>query len=421
MPKTFRDVELVSVGEHGASTGRVTITQEHLESMLAAQSDAQVDHRPIKLGHVSSLNAGIGDGNPAYGWVTPKRIGPRASDGKLALFGDLEHMPDLLADAAPVAYRRRSGEIDWNTKGTNGKVYPAVLSAISLLGETPPACKGMADMGAPVSLGAAESSSTILIVEGLADQPVQVAMLAAAVNAGATVAEVDAMATAAGARDTVHVPPPVEDTVNDGSTSHPAPTGPATEGNTMTVTDEQLRKLLKIEEGKSVDDEVTRLLAEHETATTPATNADGTPVVTPATPAVPAATTTPAATPAAETAPELATATLSADTLAALQRDAAWAGNERRRRVLDEAVTTGRLSPAERGKLTTELSAGETAPTGFAAALERDEEGTKTLLSGMTARFPVTQLGEDQAENAAAGDAAWDDFTKSTFTDLANG
>lgn len=420
MPKTFRDVELVSVGEHGASTGRVTITPEHLESMLAAQSDAQVDHRPIKLGHVSSLNAGIGDGSPAYGWVTPKRIGPRASDGKLALFGDLEHMPDLLADAAPVAYRRRSGEIDWNTKGSNGKTYPAVLSAIALLGETPPACKGMADMGAPVMLGAAESSSTILIVEGLADQPVQVAMLAAAVNAGATVAEVDAMATAAGARDTVHVPPPVEDSVNDETTSHPANAGPATEGNTMTVTDEQLRKLLKIEEGKSVDDEVARLLAEHET---PATNADGTPVVTPATPAVPAATATPAAPAATEPAPvpELATATLSADSLRQLQADAAWAGNERRRRVLDEAVQAGRLSPAERGKLTTELSAGETAPTGFAAALERDEEGTKTLLSGLTPRFPTTELGGDEANTAAAGDEAWAEFNKSVFPDLANG
>ncbi len=426
MASSIKDVELVTVGTHAAMSGVVTINASDLQSMLAAQADGQIDHAPIKLGHVSSLNDGIGDGAPAFGWVKPTRIGPRASDGKLTLFGDLLGMPDLLAAVAPTAYRRRSGEIDWKVTGSNGKTYPAVLSAIALLGVTPPAVKGMADM--VVMLGKPTSADTITIIDGLDDQPVQVAMLAAAHNAGASVAEVDAMATAAGASDTAHVPPPVEDGVND---EHVEQT-PRHEENTMAVTDEQLRKLLKLEEGKDVDAEVKRLLAEHEAAAPPAATvppvaAPGVlvtpPAAAPATPAAPVVnadgTTTPA--PAAEAAPaaapELATATLSADQHKALLADAAWAGQERRRQALDQAVAEGRISPAERGKLTSELAAGEAqVTTSFAAALERDEAGTKALLSGLTPRFATTALGHEQAPAADnAADKAYDTFESEVF------
>jgi len=177
---------------------------------------------------------------------------------------------------------------------------------------------------------------------------------------------------------------------------------------------------------EGLDAAVAELLKDHpaegapaatDTATVPPVTG-GAPAPTPATPGV---DTVPAA--PAETGGELVgagagVATLSAATLAELQTDAAWARHQRRAGVLDEAIRAGRIAPAERGKFTSELSAGETAPTGFAAALERDEAGTTSLINGLSARFAVSELGADHAGETQAGgasDDAWSTFTSETF------
>lgn len=113
-------------------------------------------------------------------------------------------------------------------------------------------------------------------------------------------------------------------------------------------------------------------------------------------------------------------ATLSAGQLAELQRDAAWARDTRRANVLDTAVREGRITPAERGFLTSELSSAPagTQVTGFAAALERDEDGTTTLLGTLAPRFPTSELGSSDATTQTAdkaAEAAFDEFERATF------
>lgn len=428
---TIKGVELVSVGTWAASTGVTRITREDLEAMLAAHADGFVDKGPIKLGHTSPLNDALGDGAPAYGWVVPTGIRPNAQ-GKDTLVGDLVGMPSQLAAIAPSAYRRRSVEIAWDVKTPGGKTYRAVLTGVALLGADAPAVKGLADMvalytAAPADAGRAD---VLEVVDGLEDNHVAVAMLSAARQAGAGTAQLDAIAAAAGARDTADVPPPVEDPDNHGpQTSTQTSTQ---EGRTMTVTDEQIRKALGLAADADVDAEVNRIISERETTDTGATATTDTGAATggaqpqatapaaaaPAAPAAPGAP-APAATPAAPVAGqpqsgELVgagagapaagdTVTLSAGTWQAAQETLKWAEDRRRQEVLDAAVRSGRIAPAE--------------VSHFAAQLARDEQGTTTLLSQLTPRFPTTEVGDPAAPNAATGDEAFDAFERQVFGD----
>ncbi len=162
------------------------------------------------------------------------------------------------------------------------------------------------------------------------------------------------------------------------------------------MTDEELRAALKLEADADVNAELARILEER--GTDPAT-ATTEPAATTTT--EPAATTEPAVTPAAPATQEPALATLSAGTLEQLQRDAKWARETRRNGILDDAVKAGKITPAER--------------TAFAAQIEKDEDGTTTLLAAMAPRFAVTEFGHDAAPNADAFDQAYDQFEAETF------
>jgi len=396
--KAIRGVELVSTGTWAASTGVTKITRTDLESMLAAAADPAISDGPIKLGHASSLNDGIGDGAPAYGWVRATKIVDKPG-GVSTLVGDLLGMPAMLADVAPTANRRRSVEIAWNLKA-GGKTYTAALVGVALLGATPPAVKGLADLvSLHANAAAAESVDTLTVVEGLEGNPVAVAMLTAAAGAGAPDAQLDAMAAAAGARDTGTVPPPVSETPNDDThDQHGAPGATRNPGGTATMptmTDEQLRDRLGLEQDADVRATLANLLSERpeqDPAQEPA------PVQEPAAPApapAPAAPAAPVEPTPAEGAEQVAT--LSTGTLAALQRDAAWAREQRRKQVLDTAATEGRIAPADRAH--------------FAAMLERDEEGTTTLLSSLSPMFATSELG-----SSVAGDAAPDSDVDAALT-----
>ena len=408
---TIRDVELVSVGTWAASTGVTKVTRADLDAMLAAHADGLVDRAPIKLGHVSPLNDDLGDGAPAYGWVTPKRIATNAA-GLETLYGDLVGMPAKLAEVAPAAYRRRSVEIAWGVKTPAGKTYPPVLIGVALLGAAAPAVKGLADVLALYSTEPeVERTTTVELVDGLEGNAVAVAMLAAARQAGAPVEQLDAMAAAAGASDTADVPPPVEDPDNDDHHDDPPTTAPAPPNGRNTMTDEELRAALNLEADADVSTALNNLLAER--ATDPATAGTE-----------PTATETPAEgtgdegtegeEEAAETPAEPELVTLSAATYSELTAAAQTIRQDRLTRVLDDAVRAGRIAPAERGRLSHEP--GDAPVSGFAAQLERDEEGATYLLSSLSPRFAVTELGDDRAAELSADTAgAFDEFERQTF------
>lgn len=405
----FRDVELVSVGTWAASTGVTTVTRDDLEAMLAAHADGLVDHAPIKLGHVSPLNDNLGDGAPAYGWVVPKRIAVNKA-GLETLYGDLVAMPAQLAEVAPTAYRRRSVEIAWKVTTATGKAYRAALVGVALLGASAPAVKGLADVlalyskagatpGVPDFAGLAQGEglpdgmaaelATVELVDGLEASAPAVAAMAAARLAGATVEQLDLMASAAGARDTADVPPPTSTTTDDDTVT--ATTEP---GDPMSkLTDEQLREKLGLEKDADVDKALGELLKDR--GTDPATA--GTDPVEP----------TPATVPAV-TAGQPETVQLSAATYGELTALAQRDKERRRDDALDGAIRSGRIAPAER----------DTYLAAMGPELERLEV-TIDLLGALAPKFAVEPVGHSDPANPAqlaeATDKAYDQFEAETF------
>lgn len=349
--KTIPDVELVATGTWKASTGETTITRADLEAMLNARDD--VDHAPLKLGHRSALNAELGDGAPAYGWVVPTRIENR--NGRDVLIGDLKDVPAKLADAMHSAYRRRSAEIAWKLTGLSGKAHKAALVGLALLGVAPPAVKGLADA---LSFHSTDDVD--------AEDVSHVTWLAEAPDFDGTLRE----PTVPDQGDTPALNNHADAVVNDGPMTEkeaavPAdPKGQSLNQRLAEIEDADLRKM------------VEDALAKQDTAeTAPAAEAPA-----------PAATDKAEGGEATAPAPALVgagTVQLSEAVYAEMQRELQWARDKRRSEVLDGAVTRGAISPAERAH--------------FSAMLDRDEEGTTTLLSSLGTRYPVTELGADQA------------------------
>lgn len=132
---TIPNVELLAAGQWQSGQGPVSIDASWLDDVVAAANDPTVDRAPLKLGHYDRIN----DGMPAFGWVrNVRRVGNK-------VLGDLTEVPEKLAAIARVAYKRRSAELRRNVVGTNG-TYKVALSGVALLGATPPAVKGLADL-----------------------------------------------------------------------------------------------------------------------------------------------------------------------------------------------------------------------------------------------------------------------------------
>lgn len=132
---------LLSVGTWSASTGEEVVTEEDLHAIVAASHSGALDAAIIKLGHTSARND-FSDGEPAYGQVTNLRV----HEG--TLIGDFVNVPVELAEALPSAYPHLSVELARNVKlrdvhGQVAHAFDVVLTAAALLGETPPAVKGL--------------------------------------------------------------------------------------------------------------------------------------------------------------------------------------------------------------------------------------------------------------------------------------
>lgn len=352
---TFKDVQLVKAGTWGGMTGRSTITSEDLADAVAAYADPEIDRGVIKIGHDGDLN--LATGQPALGWVENLRL----SEDKQTLLGDLTNIPSKLAAIVPRAFRRRSVEMTLGAKTPSGKTYRAALTGLALLGAKAPAVKGLDDI---LSLYAAEGEP---------------------VAGDATVAfAVD------GDTDTAPVPHDPAAPVNGG------PDGTPNERTADVALLDELKKTLGLPEDATEAD-VTAAVAK-------AAGNDPKPEgeQPPAEP-VPAAE--PAA-PAAEPAPGVelgegapATVVVSAVQFAAMQEQLATltqsAAADRKAKALDDAIATGRISPAERVQ--------------FAAVLDANEEAGTKLLTSLAPRVAVIELGADHAPNA---DADLDDLER---------
>lgn len=354
---TIKGVQLVKAGTWGGMTGQSTITPAHLADAVAAYHDPEIDHAVIKIGHDGDLN--LATGQPAAGWVENLSL----SADKTTLIGDLVDMPAKLAAIMRKAYRRRSVEMSLGVKTPSGKTYAAALTGLALLGAKAPAVKGLADV---LEFYASENP-------GMDDD--------------ATRGEIVAFAVA-GDTDTAPVPhaPGVGGDADLGSTI-------PNERTAAVALLDALKKKLGLPE-TATDAEIEAAVEAAELAA-PADPAE------PGTPAEPAAA--PAGTPAEPAAPAAvlgegapATVVVSAVQFAEMQTQLATLTTDRaadrKKTALDDAIKTGRISPAER--------------VAFAASYDKNPEGTETLLSSLAPRFNVSiELGADTAPNAASEEA----------------
>lgn len=413
MPETttIPNVELVRAGTWAASTGVTVIGTEDLEAMLAAAQDGEVDAAAVRIGHVDPRF----DGEPALGWVGNLRL---SDDGK-ALIGDLIEVPTKLAEVIPRAFRRRSVEIAWGVRTPKGKRYKAALSGLALLGVTPPAVKGLADVLALFAEDASRSSSSSVSVvatnagdehageltadrvsafavgDDPADQAAADVELALERLAAATHTPPEAIAAVRSAMQGLLEATPPPGTPDNPTTSPP-------QEDEMAVTEDRIRELLELEDGADVEAALVDLRTRAQDGTESGGDEDET--------ETPAPTTTPAEgdedeEPAEEArTPELVT--LSAGQYAELRTRAEQGA---------EAFATIRAQEREQ-TLRSALSEGRIAPPDVEAwrgRLEADFEGTRSLLGTLTPAFPTTELGSDADTVNPAADAAWDAFEQS--------
>lgn len=171
-------VELVKTGSWATMTGSWNPTPEDLAAAVEAQACPAIRKPIVKLGHVDSRF----DGEPALGWFENLRV----ADGGTTLVGDQVTLPWLHAVQA-AAYPSRSIEGNYNHTCSEGHKHKFVLTAVALLGVTPPAVKTIRNLNdLPAALGVAAGEE---VPEGA--EPVQVTIRAAdaeTVHTGAMVA-----------------------------------------------------------------------------------------------------------------------------------------------------------------------------------------------------------------------------------------
>lgn len=398
---TIADVELCRVGTWAASTGPFTATVDKFDAIVAAQHDPDVDDGIIRLGHTGGL-ADLGDSAPSLGRVRNlRREGDR-------LLGDFVGVPAPLAAIIPTAYARRSVELLEAVRTAAGRTYKAVLTGVALLGVTPGAVTGLADIVdictgkrgfAPVAARRAPTGTPVAVTTGPTPGPAADQAAAVVAAAGRALAEI-----AAAAEPSATVTPPPGHTVPDARHPH-LPGGPPV----APMTDERLRELL----GAEADADVEALLAEARAAleaTPPAAAPPAGPVVS-APAAVPAVGGPPAPAPSDLPVPVAAAAGLPAGLVA-----------------VDEAVLAELAAGAEAGRVALAAQAGQTRDAALEAHTragriapasvdhwrtqwDRDPEGTAALLSALPAAYHTVEVGAaDVAASGADEDARYADF-----------
>lgn len=354
---TFKDVQLVKAGTWSGMTGRSTITEQHLADAVQAYADREIDRPAIKIGHDGDLN--LGTGHPALGWVENLRL----SEDRKTLIGDLAQIPSKLASIIPAAFRRRSVEMRLGVSTPGGKTYAAVLDALSLLGAKAPAVKGLDDI---VTLYAAEAGD----------------------GDDATAAETIEFAV----DDTDTAPVPHDNTPSgDGGVGSNIPDERTAD---VALTD-ALKKKLGLPE-TATDAEVEAALEAAELSApageqgTEDNKGEQAPAGEATAPAAGEGQAPAAGTQLSEGAP--GTVTVSAVVFGEMQAQLAALTTEsaaaRKAKALDDAIATGRITPAERVQ--------------FAAVLDANEEAGVNLLKGLAPRVAVIELGADHAPNADA-------------------
>ncbi len=140
-PEAVFEKEIFRAGTWTDNSGKTkTYTTADIETMVEAfNNKVMPDGVPLKLGHSKNQKLLQADGYPAAGWVKElKKIGDRL----VAVFSNVpKKIREFIENKS---YRNVSCELihDFNK---DGKIWPKVLTAVSLLGEDMPAVEGLGD------------------------------------------------------------------------------------------------------------------------------------------------------------------------------------------------------------------------------------------------------------------------------------
>lgn len=350
----FRGVPLCRAGEWNGLTGKARVTSEDLRSVVDAYTDQEVDRARVKIGHLSGMNTALGDGAPAFGWVQNPRMDP---DG-VTLVGDLVDVPRKLGEIVGKAYKNVSIEMRRNVKTPSGKTHPAVLSGLALLGASAPAVKGLDDL---VSLYASEAPNG-----GPEDDCTE--------SETVTISLGDAF-------DTNPTVPDVSPVAGDDDTDSPESPGRNQQEDADMAFLSEARKALGLGEDVAEADVLAKLTALSET---PAPEGDEA-----AAPQEQAPEPTEEQAPEASKAPETVTVSKAQwdDVTAQLKDLSDKAKAEHQEKVLEAALSEGRIVPAERDEWVT--------------ALSEAPQATEVLLSKLAPRVNMAETGADVALSAS--------------------
>jgi hypothetical protein len=132
---TVPNVELMKIGKWDISTGEWTVTPALIAAAIDAHSSGVLRKPVIRLGH----NDARFSGDPAVGYVDNLRA---SADGS-TLIGDLVGMPQWLGDIMASAYPDRSIEGLYDYTAPDGSEYPFILTGLALLGATRPGVESL--------------------------------------------------------------------------------------------------------------------------------------------------------------------------------------------------------------------------------------------------------------------------------------
>jgi hypothetical protein len=124
------NVEIAQTGQWDISTGRVTLTSDDFANAIAALDCPAVRKPILKIGHTDTRF----DGEPCIGWID--NLATTDSGGTIR--GDYTGMPGWLGPILASSYPDRSMEATWDYVCQLGHVHPFVITAVALLGVTPP-------------------------------------------------------------------------------------------------------------------------------------------------------------------------------------------------------------------------------------------------------------------------------------------
>ena len=145
----IEDVEILAVGTWNSSKGVVTYTDKDIQDLADSFNDIKgggtnydppLDIFNAKLGHSNEQKLLQEDGYPAAGWISSlKKVGDK-------LVASITNVPKKIAQLIEArAYKKISSEI-YNDYEIGGKKYNLVLKAASLLGADIPAVKTLNDI-----------------------------------------------------------------------------------------------------------------------------------------------------------------------------------------------------------------------------------------------------------------------------------